>query len=125
MKKLVNILYYIGFIFLAAGVISLITALVFEEIGNEDLSYTFGMISSICGPVCLLIFIVRLVIMVNHSPAYRSRTQSVQKEIKTVDVKEIPKTKEELLFEQYEDLYKRNLITKEDLEKKREELLKK
>ena len=45
--------------------------------------------------------------------------------MKVVDVKDLPKSKEEKLFEQYEDLYKKGLISKEDLELKREELLKK
>ena len=49
--------------------------------------------------------------------------QQKQKKIIVVDVKDIPKTKEEKLYEQYEDLYKKNLITKEDLDAKRKELL--
>ena len=43
--------------------------------------------------------------------------------VKVVDVKDIPKSNEEKLYEQYEDLYKRNLISKEELDQKRSELL--
>ena len=48
--------------------------------------------------------------------------------VQTVDVKPVPEekplTKEEELYKQYEELYEKGLISKEDLDKKKEELLK-
>ena len=48
--------------------------------------------------------------------------------VQTVDVKPVPEekplSKEEELYKQYEELYKAGHITKEDLDKKKEELLK-
>ena len=54
-----------------------------------------------------------------------TRDKNKLKEQAYIEPSPVPKTKEEKLFEQYEDLYKKGLISKEDLELKREELLKK
>lgn len=82
----------------------------------------FG-IGSFLGIAALGLLIYRLVI----SPEVKQSNREGQPRVvvKVVDVKDIPKTKEEKLFEQYEDLYKKGLISKEDLELKREQLLKK
>lgn len=121
MKRLVTILYYVGLGVLIVGIAS--TMLSFF-LTNPSLSDTFGIIAAICGPLALIILIIRLIIMIQHSPVKRAYTATKpQKEVKTVDVKEIPKTREQELYEQYENLYKQNLITKEDLDKKRVELL--
>ncbi len=42
--------------------------------------------------------------------------------VETVDVKEMPKSHNQELLEQYENLYKQGYISKEDLDKKKEEL---
>ncbi len=50
--------------------------------------------------------------------------EEVDDDAATVDVKEMPKSHNEELLEQYENLYKQGLISEEDLNKKREELSK-
>lgn len=124
MRQVQKVLYYLGLTFLALGLASIVFALLFSSIGNETLSDMFGIIASICGPITFIIFIIRLLLLMRNNSNFVVKTNMPkQKPIKTVDVKEIPKTKEELLYEKYENLYKQNLITKEDLDLKRKELL--
>ena len=81
--------------------------------------------SSIFGLGALALLILRLLLMAKNPeqfPEYQPQPKVV---VKVVDVKEVQKTNEEKLYEQYEDLYKRNLITKEELDQKRQELLEK
>ena len=78
-------------------------------------------ISSLLGLGALVLLILRLVSMAKSPELYREEEPRVV--VKVVDVKDIPKSHEEKLYEQYEDLYKKGFITKEDLDAKREELL--
>lgn len=121
MKKLPTILYYVGLVILLVGIGSSILSFFLE---SPKLSDAFGIVAAVSGPTALIILIIRLVIINQTNQSNPNYTVfKPQKEVKTVDVKEIPKTKEEELYEQYENLYKQNLITKEDLDKKRVELL--
>ena len=89
--------------------------------GNRVLSDLFLGISSFLGVLALAVLIFRLVLQSKEEGPVNPQKPKVV--VKVVDVKDIPKTKEEKLYEQYEDLYKRNLISKEDLDLKRKELL--
>ena len=80
-------------------------------------------LSSLFGAGALVLLIFRLSIMAKHPEDYPEYQPQPKVVVKVVDVKEVPKSKEEKLYEQYEDLYKRNLITKEELDQKRLELL--
>lgn len=128
MRKISAVLYYLGLVIFFVGIGSIAISCVFEIIGNQSLSDIFGIIAAAAGTLSLTIFIVRVVIFgfqFNASAkAAKTKTYTYeQKPVKTVDVKPVPKSKEEELYEQYENLYKQGLITKEDLDKKHEELL--
>lgn len=122
MRKIERVLYFVGLGFLIVGIISALLALIFASVGNDTLEDTFGLISTFAGPVALILLIIRLILIINHRPTPAPRT-SPKVVVKTVDVKDIPKTREEELYEQYEGLYKQKLITKEELDAKRKELL--
>lgn len=89
--------------------------------GNGRLGDIFLGVSSGCGIIALIVLIIRLTLATDSNIVGVNQNTTVK--VKIVDVKDIPKTKEQKLYEQYEDLYKQNLITKEDLDKKKEELL--
>ena len=125
MKKTNKTLFYIGLAILIVGIACLITSIILDRVGQSDIGEIFGIISAIAGPVSLLILIFYLMFFGLKEPQRGHNTvrHSQQKVIKEVDVKPIKKTRQEELYEQYEDLYKKNLISKEDLDKKRVELL--
>lgn len=110
-----KIFFYISLVAIVVG-IGCLFASFFVKGNAVDTLLT---ISSLLGILALALNIVRLV---GDLPK-ESEQQHKEKKIVVVDVKDIPKTKEEKLYEQYEDLYKKNLITKEDLDAKRKELL--
>ena len=115
--KLSKILYYLSIGLIALGLCCLIAA-IFTKGGISDILYGA---SSILGVAALVVLFIRL----NHDANLFNGENSPKPKVvvKVVDVKEVTKTKEQKLFEQYEELYKQNLITKEDLENKRKELL--
>ena len=119
MKKY-KILLIASIAVLVVGISLLIAGTALSLTGHNLLSDIFLGISSILGLAALGLLIWRLAIMPSVAPKREPRTTVY---VKTVDVKDIPKSNEEKLYEQYEDLYKRNLISKEELEKKRIELL--
>ena len=109
---------------MAIGVGLFIAASVLALTGKTTLSDIFFGVSSLLGIAALALLIYNLSISSkNISPEVEPNKPKVV--VKIVDVKDVPKSKEEKLFEQYEGLYKQGLITKEDLDKKKEELLKK
>ena len=116
--KLNKILFYVGLVLVTVGCLLLIAA---SFVKDQKLSDLFLTISSIVGVLSIGILIVRLVLMVRNPVQMPDKNTRVV--VKVVDVKDIPKSKEQQLYEQYEDLYKKNLISKEDLDKKRQELL--
>lgn len=120
--KSLRILFYVALGLVGLGIASLVVSTVLDLTGNSELSDTFLLISSISGTAALVVLIVRLVIGVNNQPVIIPNKQ-VKKEVKIVDVKPIEKTKEEKLYDQYVELCKQKLITEEELEQKRIELL--
>ena len=82
----------------------------------------------IAGPVSILVLIAKLLVY-GGEPIQEPKTPEVktykynEKDIPIVDVKEFKKSQDELMYEKYVDLYNKKIITKEDLEKKRKELL--
>lgn len=122
MKK-IKVLLIISIAVISLGVACLIAGTILSLLHYNLVSDILLGLSSALGIGALALLIWRLTLMPSApTPARRERPTVY---VKTVDVKEVPKTKEEKLFEQYEDLYKRNLISKEDLDKKRAELLRK
>ena len=119
--KLNKILLILSIVLVSLGSLFIITGAVLTLNGQTRLGDIFMSVSSIIGIVALALLIFRLVIMARTPEMFNSEKTKVV--VKIVDVKDIPKTREQQLYEQYEDLYKKNLITKEDLDKKRIELL--
>ena len=108
---------------IALGAGCVITGAVLSFYSHKKLVDLFFGLGSFLGVGALALLIIRLVTSPEVNRPRRENEPRVV--VKVVDVKDLPKTKEEKLFEQYEDLYKKGLISKEDLEIKREELLKK
>ncbi len=116
-----KVLYYIGLVSVVLGIASAFAATILEIFKIVNLSNIFFYVASFLGVVSVIVLILRLV---NQSRENRFNSDKGPKvTVKIVDVKDLPKSKEQKLYEQYEDLYKKNLITKEDLDKKKEELL--
>ena len=121
--KLNKLLLIISIVVMSIGIGLFIAGIALSLLNNEKLSDIFFGVSSLLGIVALGLLIYNLAISSkNIVPVDEPRPKVV---VKVVDVKDIPKTKEEKLFEQYEGLYKQGLISKEDLELKRKELLQK
>ena len=116
-----KILLIVGITALALGITSMVVGTILGFVGESGLSDIFLGISSFLGVIALAIIIVRLVLQ-SKEPSFIGQ-EKPKVVVKVVDVKDIPKTREEQLYEQYEDLYKKNLISKEDLDLKRKELL--
>ena len=128
------------FLFIAIGffVISLalfITSVVFglRDINSEEY-YLTAYLSGIALMIGLTMMILRSALFnfrINVRRAIINGNIKVEQDgrfVQTVDVKPVPEekplSKEEELYKQYEELYKAGHITKEDLDKKKEELLK-
>lgn len=111
-----KILFYSSLVSIAVGFVCFFMAFFFKGETQDALLTT----ASILGVLGITLNIVKLVVDIPKDPQ-----RPVEKKIVVVDVKDIPKSKEEKLYEQYENLYKQNLITKEDLDKKRKELIEK
>ena len=122
MKK-AKLFLILSIVAIAIGVGMFITGAVLAVLNYRRPGDILMGVSSIFGFIGLGLLIVRLVVMAKNPeqfPEYQPQPRVV---VKVVDVKEVTKTNEEKLYEQYEDLYKRNLITKEELDQKRQELL--
>ena len=120
--KLKKWLLIISIVAMALGFGFFIAAAVLSLTGKTLLSDIFFGVSSILGIASLGLLVYNLAV----SSKFASPMQEQPKTkvvVKVVDVKEVPKTKEQKLYEQYEGLYKQGLITQEDLDKKRKELL--
>ena len=121
--KLKKLLLLIAIIVMAIGAGFFIVAIILSTLNKNQLSDVFLGVSAVAGIISLGLLVYNLAISSrNIMPSEESKPKVV---VKIVDVKDIPKSKEEQLYEQYEGLYKQGLITKEDLDKKREELLEK
>lgn len=114
----------LGIISVSLGGAMFIAGAVLTLLGNASLGDLLMGLSSIFGAGALVLLIFRLSFMAKNPDDYpQYKPQQPKVVVKVVDVKEVPKSKEQELYEQYEDLYKRNLITKEELDKKRIDLL--
>lgn len=114
----------LGIISVSLGGAMFIVGAVLTLLGNASLGDLLMGLSSIFGAGALVLLIFRLSFMAKNPDDYpQYKPQQPKVVVKVVDVKEVPKSKEQELYEQYEDLYKRNLITKEELDKKRIDLL--
>ena len=123
MKK-TQLFLILGIIAVSLGGAMFIAGAVLTLLGNATLGDLIMGLSSIFGAAALVLLIFRLSFMAKDPDAYPEyKPQQPKVIVKVVDVKDLPKSKEQELYEQYEDLYKKNLITKEDLDKKRIELL--
>ena len=114
----------LGIISVSLGGAMFIAGAVLTLLGNASLGDLLMGLSSIFGAGALVLLIFRLSFMAKNPDDYpQYKPQQPKVVVKVVDVKEMPKSKEEELYEQYEDLYNRNLITKEELDAKRKDLL--
>ena len=119
--KAYRILLIISICLISVGGILIIAGIVFSLQGNSSIGDLLMGFASFLGLASLALMIVRLVIMARNTDQFRSEQPKVV--VKVVDLKKVPKSKEQELYDQYEDLYNRNLITKEELDRKRKELL--
>ena len=114
-------LLIISIVLISIGGAFIVVGTALTLIGKAGYGDIFMGVSGIFGLAALVILIIRLTTMSNlENTVSNSNTKVV---VKVVDVKEVSKTQEEKLYEQYEDLYKINLITKDELYLKRKELL--
>lgn len=119
--KLKKVLLIISIVTMGLGVALFIAASVLSILGYNLISDIFFGVSSILGIGALGLLVYNLAVSAKFvTPQEEPRPKVV---VKVVDVKDIPKSKEQQLYEQYENLYKQGLISKEDLDKKRAELL--
>lgn len=118
-----KILYYLGLIAVSIGVLLALASLILSRYGVNRLANIFGWISSILGIASFAIVLIRLTLQVKDPLHNVNKPNGPKVVVKVVDVKDLPKSREQQLYEQYENLYKQNLITKEDLENKKKELL--
>ena len=119
--KLSKILLIVSIGLIVLGVGMFIAGAVLSMM-NNGLGDLFMGLSGIFGFLALGVLIYSLFSMSKEPELYNEQPQP-KVVVKIVDVKDIPKTREQELYDQYEDLYNRNLITKEELDKKRQELL--
>lgn len=121
-------LFILGLTILMVGIIAGILAIVFELTGKSNLASIMSMLVVIAGPVSIILLIIKLMAYGGaESPEPKKHVvnpnNSSKKVVPTVDVKQIEKSQDEIMYDKYVDLYNQKLITKEDLEKKRKELL--
>lgn len=125
-NRKVKVLTTIGVILFSLGILGFIVGLIMEAVAPSEATRIIYLASAGLDVAGVLVTIIRFVkygmpaapeviVYMNEAPK--------AKEPKTVDVKEIKETPEQKLYKQYESLYKEKLITKEELEAKRKELL--
>lgn len=117
--KLRKTLFFLALFIIIIGLGVMVTGTVFYFIGKEKLGDLLLGISSVCGVAALAVLILRLI----YAPDPNIPKPQPKIIVKTVDVKDIPKTREEELYEEYVKLHEQGLITKEQLDEKRIQLL--
>lgn len=121
-------LFYLALAVLLIGVAALICLIVFGLMNRQDLLKIAGIVIAVSGPVAILLLLFKLMLY-GGAPEPQPKNPTVktykynEKDIPIVDVKEFKKSQDEIMYEKYVDLYNRKIISKEDLEKKRIELL--
>lgn len=124
MKSNKKILLRAAIILLSLSIALILVGLgfvIFDYPGVSLIIFIVGSILGILGFVVTIIWGIKYMSGVPNNFVMSKRN----KDIPIVDVKEVKETPEQKLYKQYEKLFKEGLITKEDLEKKKEELLKK
>lgn len=117
-----KVLLIISIVLIAVGGSLLIAGTALSLLHYNTLADIFMGVASFLGVAALGLLVYRLTLVAkNIEPTPQPGKPKVV--VKVVDVKDVPKTKEEKLFEQYEDLYNKGLISKADLDQKRKELL--
>ena len=119
--KLHKILLIIGIALISVGGACFIAGATMSLMGYQFVGDLLMGISSLLGLGALAIMIYRLVVMSKTPEEFRTEQPKIV--VKVVEAQPAPKSNEQKLYDQYEDLYKRNLITKEELDQKRVELL--
>ena len=119
--KLHKILLIIGIVLISVGGACFIAGATLSLMGYQFVGDLLMGISSLLGLGALAIMIYRLVVMSKTPEEFRTEQPKIV--VKVVEAQPAPKSNEQKLYDQYEDLYKRNLITKEELDQKRVELL--
>ena len=118
--KLTKLFLILSIVMIAIGGAMFVAGAILS-FSNNSLGDLLMGLSGIFGFLALGLLIYRLVMMSKDPEVIKKQQPKVV--VKIVDVKDLPKTKEQELYDQYEDLYKRNLITKEELDQKRKDLL--
>lgn len=126
MSKTSRILTLISIVLFSLGIAGYMVGLVFDAKGFAEVATYIYLAATLCETVGFILLIIRFAKygMPKVEERYVYQQPKVQK-VKTVDVKPVEETQEQKLFKQYEGLYKEGLITKEELEAKRKELLNK
>ena len=113
----------LGIVLVSLGGVVFLTGAILTLMGNAQIGDLIMGLSALFGAGALVLLVLRLSFMAKNSDDYPEYKPQPKVIVKVVDVKDLPKSKEQELYEQYEDLYKRNLITKEELDRKRIDLL--
>lgn len=123
MRKSSFLLYIISLVLMLFGVLGIVLSFVFSRIGYVRLASIISFVGSICEVGALILIIIR-VIFFGFIPVSRAAKVRKSNPIKTVNVKPVKeKTQQQSLVEQFEALYKEGLISKEDFEKKKHDIL--
>ena len=120
MKKK-NLILGICIALVSIGVCLFIAGVVCAFIGEVKISDILMGVAAALGVIGLGLLIYLLTIVASNPIEERKSQPKVV--VKVVDVKDIPKSKEEKLYDQYVELHKKGLISQEDLDAKRKELL--
>lgn len=118
-----KILYILGIVGISLGVACAFSAIILDIVDLANLSTILFAVSGLLGIVSFAILLWRLSLQAKSFGMSSSNNKGPKVVVKVVDVKDLPKTREQELYEQYEGLYKQKLITKEELDRKKEELL--
>ena len=113
----------LGIVLVSLGGVVFLTGAILTLMGNAQIGDLIMGLSALFGAGALVLLVLRLSFMAKNPDDYPEYKLQPKVIVKVVDVKDLPKSKEQELYEQYEDLYKRNLITKEELDRKRIDLL--
>lgn len=120
MNKKARVLYILSVIFISIGIAGFVIGLLVQNFVDSRIGGIISGFASMFETAALVLIIVRA-IRFGFVPV--DEPEVVVRKVRTVDVKPVKETQEQRLFKRYEELYKEGLITKEDLENKRKELL--
>lgn len=121
MFKKTRLFFVLTLVFISLGAICIVSSLFISKFINERAGNIVLGIGLLCD-VAALIFIIIRAIKFGYPKEKVARNN--KQDLGTVNVKPVKDTsQEENLYKQYEGLYKEGLISKEDLDKKRVELL--